>query len=158
MNYNDKLRESAKATGNIVCMGLDPVWEAMPLEVKKKSDGNFKRANQIFFDKIFDEMNKRNIFPSAYKPNQGFYEEHDTPLEGNFEGSQALGSLMNSLNSNFSGTPVILDSKRGDIGKSSANYARSNLERWNADACTVSPYMGTDSVMPFGLEGKGVWS
>ena len=55
------------------------------------------------------------------------------------------------------GVPVILDSKRGDIAKSSENYAEEAFGKWRADAVTVSPYMGSDSVLPFAREGKGVY-
>ena len=61
------------------------------------------------------------------------------------------------LRGKFPGIPVILDAKRGDIATSSTNYAREAFEAWHADCVTVSPYMGTDSVMPFAFADKGVY-
>jgi orotidine-5'-phosphate decarboxylase len=61
------------------------------------------------------------------------------------------------LDSFFPGVPVIMDAKRGDIARSSLNYAKEAFEAWGTDAVTVSPYMGTDSVSPFYYPDKGVY-
>jgi orotidine-5'-phosphate decarboxylase len=158
MNYLDKLRESAKETGSIACMGLDPVVDAMPAYVK----GMDARGIPNFIEKIFEEMTKQKVFPGAFKPNQGFYVMHDRSRAGDFSGSQALSAVMNMIEDMFPGIPVILDYKRGDIATSSANYAAEGFESWRADAVTVAPYMGTDSVSPFAKycnkeQGKGIY-
>jgi orotidine-5'-phosphate decarboxylase len=157
MDYNEKLRQSAKETESIACMGLDPVLEQVP-----GTYSEFKPRVEGFFEVLFNEMKEQGVFPGAFKPNHGFYSRHDEPQRGIFQGSQALGTVLKMLEERFSGIPVILDFKRGDIAKSSANYAREGFVGWGADAVTVAPYMGTDSVGPFAEycndeQGKGVY-
>ncbi|MBC8501262.1 MAG: orotidine-5'-phosphate decarboxylase [DPANN group archaeon] len=157
MNYLDKLRESAKTNNSIVCMGLDPVVEAMPEQFKGIREFN------LYLGQLFHEMKEQGVLPGAFKPNQGFYLKHDRPRRTrDFSGSVGLSLVMNMIEEIFPGTPIILDYKRGDIAKSSANYGIEGFDVWEADAVTVSPYMGTDSVMPFGEycneeQGKGVY-
>lgn len=62
------------------------------------------------------------------------------------------------LRSNYPGLPVILDAKRGDIGSTASHYAREAFERYGADAVTINPYMGSDSISPYGAyPGHGVF-
>lgn len=152
MSYLEQLRESAKETGNIVCMGLDPVLAALPGEEK----GTRERIAD-YFSELFKRMRLEGSVPAAFKPNIGYYSCLDRPRDGDFSGSLALADVMDLLENYFPGVPVILDSKRGDIAKSSLNYANEAFDSWNADAVTVSPYMGTDSVMPFAFEDKGIY-
>lgn len=147
MNYNDILLESAKKSGNITCMGLDPKVEVLPEGMKITE----------FFKILFEEMVKKNLIPGTFKPNIGYYHSLDKPREGNFEGSIALASVLDMLEEYFHGIPVILDSKRGDIARSSLNYEIEAFDCWNTDAVTVSPYMGTDSVSPFQVDTKGIY-
>ena len=151
MNYIDILRSSAKETGNTVCMGLDPVLSALPDEEK----GNKERITS-FFSQLFRRMRLEGSVPAAFKPNIGYYSSLDNPRAGDFSGSEALADVLDMIESFFPGIPVILDSKRADIARSSANYAKEAFECWKADAVTISPYMGIDSVVPFCYEGKGV--
>lgn len=141
--YLDKLRRSARETGSIACMGLDPVLEAIPERYAKGINISG------YFENIFAEMKKQGVLAGAFKPNAGFYLQHDKPRQGAFFGSLQLADVLRLLDEHFPGVPVILDYKRGDIATSSANYAREGFDGWGADAVTVSPYMGTDSVMPF---------
>ncbi|MBO8468958.1 MAG: orotidine-5'-phosphate decarboxylase [Spirochaetes bacterium] len=152
MTYNELLRKSAKESGNIVCMGLDPVLSVLPA-----SDKSIRDRLASYFGTIFKKMNEEGISPAAFKPNLGYYSSLDRPREGSFEGSLALGDILALLDEYFPSVPVILDSKRGDIARSSGNYAEEAFSAWNADAVTVSPYMGKDSVMPFAYEGKGIY-
>jgi len=144
MDYLEKLRRSAEKIGSIVCMGLDPVPEAMS---ELKLDYWFKA--EAFFEDILKEMKTQGVSPGAFKPNQGYYLRMDKPREGNFMGSRALANIMDLLDSEFPGIPIILDFKKGDVKKSSENYAVEGFDNWKADAVTVFPYMGTDSVSPF---------
>ena len=152
MTYNELLRKSAKESGNIVCMGLDPVLSVLP-----DSDKSIRDRLASYFGTIFKKMNEEGISPAAFKPNLGYYSSLDRPREGSFEGSLALGDILALLDEYFPSVPVILDSKRDDIARSSGNYAEEAFSAWNADAVTVSPYMGKDSVMPFAYEGKGIY-
>ena len=152
MNYLELLQKSSETAGNILCMGLDPVPDALPYPEKPVS-----RRISDYFEELFDEMLKRNLIPAAFKPNLGYYVALDRPLDGQFDGSLALAQVLKMLRGKFPGIPVILDAKRGDIATSSTNYAREAFEAWHADCVTVSPYMGTDSVMPFAFADKGVY-
>lgn len=145
MSYLNFLRDTAERAGNIVCMGLDPVMDYLPARLGYRIDEIIPN----YFEKLFDEMSNRYLKPAAFKPNQGFYIKHDVPLQGDFSGSLALSKTIKLCREYFPHTPVIMDYKRGDIASSSSNYAREGFERWVADAVTISPYMGSDSVIPF---------
>lgn len=152
MSYAERLRESAAAAGNIVCMGLDPVMDVLP-----QSDASVRERLNSYFSEIFHRMRLSGLSPAAFKPNIGYYAMLDRPREEDFSGSLALADIMEMLETFFPGVPVILDSKRGDIARSSGNYASEAFDCWKADAVTVSPYMGHDSVFPFAYEDKGVY-
>ena len=152
MNYTELLKDSAKSAGNVLCMGLDPVPDALP-GAGKPLTGRITD----YFAELFETMGKLSLRPAAFKPNLGYYARLDRPLEGTFEGSLALANVLRLLRETFPGTPVILDSKRGDIATSSLNYAQEAFDVWQADCVTVSPYMGSDSVMPFAFEDKGMY-
>ncbi len=152
MSYIDKLRESAKASGNIICMGLDPVISVLPA-----SEAPVRERLSSYFAEIFHRMRLEGLSPAAFKPNIGYYAVLDNPREEDFQGSLALADILDLIENFFPGVTVILDSKRGDIARSSGNYAEEAFNVWKTDAVTVSPYMGTDSVMPFAFEDKGVY-
>ena len=140
MNYIKKLKNSSDKTGNFACFGLDPIFnveEIIP-----------------YFEKLFKLMKKNSLIPSAFKPNLGYYSVLDKPREGKFQGSIALGKLLDLLESEFPEIPVILDSKRGDIARSSLNYSKEAFDCWKTDAVTISPFMGFDSISPFLVENK----
>ena len=152
MSYIDRLRESASETGNIVCMGLDPVLSVLP-----ESSASVRERIGSYFSELFRRMRLEGVSPAAFKPNIGYYQALDDPRAEDFSGSLALVDVFELLETYFPGIPVILDSKRGDIAKSSENYAREAFDCWKADAVTVSPYMGSDSVLPFAYEDKGMY-
>lgn len=155
MNYIDRLKTSAQSVKNCACMGLDPQLECMP-----ECGGCIQDKIITFFNKLFSEMKNRNLSPAAFKPNIGYYAALDKPRQNMFEGSQALAAVFKMLNEYFPNIPIILDSKRGDIARSSLNYAIEAFDCWEADAVTVSPYMGSDSIFPFiskKYEGKGAY-
>ena len=145
MAYNDFLRKTAERTGNTVCLGLDPDLDHMPARLGHRIDEIIPN----FFEKLFDEMSNRYLKPAAFKPNQGYFIRHDVPLQGDFSGSIALSTTIKLCREYFPHTPIIMDYKRGDIARSSGNYAKEGFERWVVDAVTISPYMGSDSVIPF---------
>lgn len=156
MTYLDILRESAEKAGNNICMGLDPVLDHIPAHLGYSID----EIISTFFEKVFTEISNRYIQPAAFKPNQGYYIKHDVPLQGDFSGSIALAKIIKLCQDYFPHTPIIMDYKRGDIASSSANYANEGFERWGCDAVTISPYMGSDSVIPFleySIKGQGTY-
>jgi orotidine-5'-phosphate decarboxylase len=162
--YLDKLRSSAEKTGSIVCFGIDPVIEALP-------GGNPSIASvHPYIANILMMLQRRGYSPAAFKPNQGFFIKHDYPMVGQqahlqaeerHRGSSSLAEILyHELGAYFPDIPIILDFKRGDIATSSDNYATEGFVCWGADAVTVNPYMGSDSVMPFikhTANGKGVY-
>ena len=146
MSYVHDLRERAIKVNSIVCMGIDPVIEKIPIQ------GNMRQVIEEFYLAILKEMDKRHLYPAVVKPNIAYFEQYG------FDGLQALKTIISQYKS--SGIPILLDAKRGDIGRTSMAYAKSTFEFWNSDAVTIAPYMGSDSVGPF-IEwcekGKGVY-
>ncbi len=146
MSYVDDLRKRAKDIKSIVCMGIDPVVEKIPI------DGDKRLVIEKFYLDILNEMDKRNSYPAVIKPNIAYFEQYG------FSGLSALKTIISQYKS--SGIPTLLDAKRGDIGKTSIAYAKSVFEFWDSDSVTIAPYMGADSVGPF-IEwcnkGKGVY-
>lgn len=156
MTYLDKLKEIAEKTANVVCMGLDPVMDYLPANLGYRID----EIIPAFFEALFIEMGERDLKPAAFKPNQGYYLIHDIPFQDDFSGSMALAKTIKLCQQYFPHIPIIMDYKRGDIASSSANYANEGFIRWRADAVTISPYMGSDSVIPFleyAKEGQGTY-
>ncbi len=135
-SYTDNLKKTAREKKSLVCFGLDPVLERIPVQESRISE-----TISSFFKQIFDEFDRSDVWPSCVKPNFAFYAQYG------FEGLRALGDVCEMSKSAH--LPIILDAKRGDIGKTSEAYAKEAFEAWEADAVTVSPYMGTDSVKPF---------
>lgn len=149
MSYIDKLKKATEKSGSIICMGLDPIAEYLP-----ETSGTAEEKITSFFEILFSEMIKRNILPGAFKPNLGFFSVLDRPRENAFTGSRALSKIMAILDKQFPDIPVILDYKRGDIARSSENYAKEGFVSWGCDSVTVSPWMGSDSVVPFFKEAS----
>jgi len=145
--FYEKLKESAQKTGSIVCLGCDPLIEKIPLP-----ETNVEKRISQFYSDILDACVAENVLPGAIKPNYAFYAQYG------FQGLHALDNVIKKANA--LGIPVIFDGKRGDIGKTSEAYAKEAFEFWNADALTVAPYMGTDSVAPFAKwceKGRGIY-
>jgi orotidine-5'-phosphate decarboxylase len=118
---------------SILCFGIDPVLEKIPLE------GAIEDRIEDFFYPIIDRLKKENLIRTI-KPNYAFFAQYG------FEGLFALERLIERYRNELF---IILDVKRGDIGKTSEAYAKEVFDFWQAHACTVSPYMGFDSVQPF---------
>ncbi|MCX8190544.1 MAG: orotidine-5'-phosphate decarboxylase [Candidatus Diapherotrites archaeon] len=147
-NFIDFLKKSAEEKKSIVCMGFDPVIEKIP--VKGKS---IEYRIVEFYSEIIEACKYKGCLPAAFKPNYAFYAQYG------FEGLRALKKVI--LACKKTNVPVILDVKRADIGKTSMAYAKEIFEFFEADACTILPYFGIDSVQPF-LEyckkGYGVYA
>lgn len=120
---------------SFLCVGLDTDLKKMPACV-------LKGDNPIFtFNKAI--IDATAPYCVAYKPNLAFYECFG------LEGWKALEETVRYLKAEYPDHFVIADAKRGDIGNTSAMYARGMFEEMNVDALTVAPYMGEDSVTPF---------
>ena len=130
MGFREKLEKAQEKNRSLLCVGLDPQPELMPI----KDVAGFGRAI----------IEATSDLVSAYKPNLAFYEALG------LEGLRALEKTLSFIPPSI---PVIGDAKRGDVGHSALAYARALFEVWGFDAATVSPYLGYDSLEPF-LEYK----
>jgi len=125
-----------------LCVGLDTDIKKIPEHLLKEEDPIFA-FNQAIIDATAP-------YCVAYKPNLAFYESMGVKGWISFE------KTIQYLNENYPQHFIIADAKRGDIGNTSAMYARTFFEEMNIDALTVAPYMGEDSVTPF-LQYDGKW-
>jgi orotidine-5'-phosphate decarboxylase len=120
-----------------LCVGLDSELERIP-EAAQKED---TRATMVAFNRAIVDATKD--FVCAYKPNPAFYESH---------GDEGLAALRETIFYILEVAPealIILDAKRGDIAHSNEQYARAAFEYLRADAVTVHPYLGRESLEPF---------
>ena len=125
-----------------LCVGLDTDIKKIPSHLLTEEDPIF-----AFNKAIIDATAPYCI---AYKPNLAFYESMGV------KGWISFDKTISYLNDNYPDHFIIADAKRGDIGNTSAMYARTFFEEMNLDALTVAPYMGEDSVTPF-LQYPGKW-
>ena len=141
---------------SFLCVGLDPDMNKIPqacrdfVRAKMPDEDSYISSTLLSFCAIIAD--KTAPYCVAYKPNLAFFEAYGIP------GLQAYDALIKHLNKEHPNHLIIADAKRGDIGNTSAMYARSFFEGdTQVDALTVAPYMGEDSVTPFlGYEGKWV--
>src|SRR3954464_1455014 len=142
MTFLDKLRAAERQNGSLLCVGLDPEPTKFPAQLK----GDASRIYD-FCARIVDATADLAI---AFKPQIAYFAAHAAERQ--------LEQLMAHLRSNAPHVPVILDAKRGDIGSTAQQYAKEAFERYGADAVTLSPFMGFDSVQPYlRYEGKGAF-
>lgn len=134
--YLERLRQAADRTGTILCLGLDPDPDRLAAMFGR---GTVDVA-EGYLDDLLSALAACGEWPAALKPNLAWFEQY---------GSAGLAALERLLDRWRDRGPVILDAKRGDIGSSSEAYARAVYDVWGADAVTVSPWMGRDSVEPF---------
>lgn len=128
---------------SFLCVGLDTDIKKIPAHLLREEDPVF-----AFNKAIIDATAPYCV---AYKPNLAFYESMGV------EGWLAFERTVRFIRDNYPDHFIIADAKRGDIGSTSAMYARTFFEEAGVDAVTVVPYMGEDSVTPFlGYEGKWV--
>lgn len=138
-----ELVEQIRKKKSVLCVGLDTDIEKIPSFLLEKEDPVFE-----FNKAIIDATHKYTV---AYKPNIAFYEALGV------QGWQSLEKTINYLNEKYPEVFTIADAKRGDIGNTSARYAKAFFEEFNFDSITVAPYMGSDSVQPFtGFKSKWV--
>lgn len=139
MTFSDKLRAAQAATRSRVCVGLDPDPARLPAPFRDRTPAEAVLAfNRAVIAATADVA-------CAYKPNLAFYEA--LGVEGWRVFEQTVAAIPE-------GRLVIADAKRGDIGNTARMYAHAFFDRLGCDAVTVSPYMGTDAVIPF-LETEG---
>lgn len=137
-----ELTQQILAKKSFLCVGLDTDIKKIPQHLLGSEDPIFD------FNKAI--VDATAPYCVAYKPNLAFYEA------AGLKGMAAFEKTVKYIKENHKDHFVIADAKRGDIGNTSAMYARTFFEEYDLDALTVAPYMGEDSVTPF-LTYEGKW-
>lgn len=130
--YFDKLETRCRRIESNLCIGLDPDSRRIPKHVGAGPDGVYRFCSEI--------VEATSDYAAAFKPNLAFFEALGT------EGWHVLRQVLDQIDGDI---PVIADAKRGDIGTTAQQQARSIFERLKADAVTLNPLLGTDSIEPF---------
>jgi orotidine-5'-phosphate decarboxylase len=138
-----QLIEQIKKKRTLLCVGLDPDIDKIPKFLLDEEDPIFEFNKQI--------IDATAAYCIAFKPNNAFYEAYG------LSGMASLEKSIMYIKTNYPDHFLIADAKRGDIGNTSLMYAKAFFKRLHADAITVAPYMGSDSVKPF-LEFKDKWT
>ncbi len=142
MNRSE-LTNQIKTKRSFLCVGLDTDLKKVPTHILNDDDPIF-----AFNKAIIDATAPYCV---AYKPNLAFYEAFGV------KGLVSFEKTIKYLKANYPHHFIVADAKRGDIGNTSAMYARTFFEEYDVDSLTVAPYMGEDSVTPFlGYDGKWV--
>jgi orotidine-5'-phosphate decarboxylase len=136
-----QLYAAAARNNSLVCVGLDPEPEKLPAQLRDLPQPIFE-----FNRRIVDATAE---YACCYKPQFAHYAA--------LGAEDQLLATIRYIHERHPGLPVILDSKRGDIGSTAAKYAQESFGRYGADAATVNPYLGSDSIEPYlKWAGRGV--
>ena len=139
--FNQQLQSAWASQGSMLCVGFDPDPKRLPPSFQGKPEGIFEFCREIA-DATADLV-------CAFKPQFAYFASQRAEAQ--------LEKLIKHLKNQYPHIPVILDSKRGDIGSTAEHYALEAFERYGADAVTVNPYMGFDTIEPYLKHaGKGV--
>jgi orotidine-5'-phosphate decarboxylase len=142
MTFTEMLQGAQQRNGSMLCVGLDPEPARFPAALRGD-------AGRIY-DFCAAIVEATADLAIAFKPQIAYFAAH--------RAEDQLERLMAHMRSVAPHVPVILDAKRGDIGSTAEQYAKEAFERYGADAVTLSPFMGFDSVQPYlKHEGKGAF-
>lgn len=130
MDFKTKLQKTIARNNSLLCVGLDPDSASIEGALDVVS------FNKRVVDRTAD-------FVCAYKPNSAFFESYG------LDGPKFLKLTIGYIKGKYPDIPIILDAKRADIGSSSEMYARQVFDFLDADAVTLNPYLGEDSLEPF---------
>ena len=133
MSFIEKLNCIWEKNDSLVCVGLDPDVSRFPIGFSNTTDAIFK-FNKEIIDATHDLV-------CAYKPQIAYFSAESA--------EDQLEKTIQYIKKEYSNIPIILDSKRGDIGSTANKYALEAFERYQVDAVTVNPYLGFDSAEPF---------
>ena len=140
--FLDMLHSASTRNNSMLCVGLDPEPTRFPAAMQ----GNPRKI----YDFCAAIVDATADVVCAFKPQIAYFAAHGA--------EDQLERLMQHLRANAPQVPVILDAKRGDIGSTAEQYAKEAFERYGADAVTLSPFMGFDSVAPYlAYPGKGAF-
>ena len=139
--FNQQLQSAWASQGSMLCVGFDPDPKRLPLSLQGRPEGIYEFCREIA-DATADLV-------CAFKPQFAYFASQRAEAQ--------LEKLIKHLKDQYPHIPVILDSKRGDIGSTADHYALEAFDRYGADAVTVNPYMGFDTIEPYLKHaGKGV--
>jgi len=139
--FTQQLQSAWASQGSMLCVGFDPDPKRLPPALQGKPEGIFEFCREIA-DATADLV-------CLFKPQFAYFASQRAEAQ--------LEKLIKHLKDRYPHIPVILDSKRGDIGSTADHYALEAFERYGADAVTVNPYMGFDTIEPYLKHpGKGV--
>ncbi len=142
MNFTDMLQQASNQAQSLLCVGLDPEPQKFPVALRDDPSQIFDFCAQVV-DAIHDLV-------CAFKPQIAYFAAHRAEAQ--------LEQLIRHIREVAPHVPVILDAKRGDIGSTAEQYAIEAFERYGADAVTLSPFMGFDSIEPYlRRHGKGAF-
>jgi orotidine-5'-phosphate decarboxylase len=142
MTFLDQLRTAERQNGSLLCVGLDPEPAKFPAHLRGDARKIYDFCAAIV-DATADVVN-------SFKPQIAYFAAHAAEAQ--------LEKLMEHMRRTAPQVPIILDAKRGDIGSTAEQYAKEAFERYGADAVTLSPFMGFDSVAPYlKYHGKGAF-
>jgi orotidine-5'-phosphate decarboxylase len=142
MTFLEMLRAAAAQNQSMLCVGLDPEPSRFP--------ATFKNDTRKIFDFCAAIVDATADVVIAFKPQIAYFAAH--------RAEDQLERLMAHMRSTAPHVPIILDAKRGDIGSTAGQYAIEAFERYGADAVTLSPFMGFDSIEPYlKYHGKGAF-
>ena len=142
MTFLEQRQGAERQNGSLLCVGLDPEPSKFPAGMKGDASKIYDFCAQIV-DATAD-------LAISFKPQIAYFAAH--------RAEDQLEKLMEHMRRNAPHVPVILDAKRGDIGATAEQYAKEAFERYGADAVTLSPFMGFDSVQPYlKYHGKGAF-
>lgn len=133
MNFIQKLENAWASSDSLLCVGLDPNWQKIPEHLKQLPEPIFEFCKAI--------VDATHDLVCAFKPQIAYF--------AGLQAEDQLEKTLNYIRETYPHIPIILDSKRGDIGSTAEMYAVEAFDRYGADAVTVNPYMGQDSAQPF---------
>lgn len=133
MTFTDKLANATRLHDSLLCVGLDPDIARFPGVLKGRVDSVFEFCRAI--------IDATAPYACAFKPQIAYFAA--------LAAEDQLQAICDYLNQRYPDIPIVLDAKRGDIGATAEQYAREAFERYKADAVTVNPYMGFDSIEPY---------
>jgi len=145
MTFTQMLAAAWQKNDSLLCVGLDPDPTKFPAHLKRGSE----RDDNAIFEFCTAIVDATADLVCAFKPQIAYFAA--------CRAEDQLEALIAHIHEKHPGIPVILDAKRGDIGSTAEQYASEAFERFQADAVTVNPYMGRDSLAPWlAYQEKGV--
>jgi orotidine-5'-phosphate decarboxylase len=142
LSFLEMLAGAERANRSLLCVGLDPDPSRFP--------GSLRGDASRIFDFCSAIVDATRDLVVAFKPQIAYFAAHRAEAQ--------LERLIAHIHESAPGVPVLLDAKRGDIGPTAEHYAREVFDRYGADAVTLSPFLGLDSIEPYlRYEGKGAF-